>query len=73
MGKYRHTEDEADQVIEAFAKLYNDEGKAAAKDALPEGMWPIVKQLMDIKKVGFVAAVEIAIRTALTIQEAHNG
>ena len=70
MGKYRHVEDEIDQVIEAFAKLYNDEGRAAAKDALPDGMWPIVKQLMDIKKVGFVAAVEIALRMAFAVQEA---
>ena len=70
MAKYRHTEDGVDQVVEALAKLYNDEGKAAAKDALPEGMWPIVRRLMEIKKVGFVAAVEIALRTALTIQEA---
>ena len=73
MAKYRHTEDEVDEVMVAFAKLYNDEGKAAAKDALPEGMWPVARRLMEIKKVGLVAAVEIAIRTAMTIQEAHNG
>ena len=72
MAKYRHREDGVDDLMAALARLHRDEGIAAAREALPAALRPIVAQMMEIENIGFTRATEVVLRTALEIQEAHN-
>ena len=61
--KYQHEEDEIDRVTQALAHLKDEQGMEAAWAALPDGIKPEdVKRLIEIKKLGFVTAVEILLR-----------
>ncbi len=59
---YGHTEDEIDHMVQALGQLKRKEGMEAAWAALPDGWEPMVKRLMQTKKVGFVRAAEILLR-----------
>ncbi len=76
MGKrsgYRHKLDSIDELMLALGKLYSECGMAAFRDALPEGVWPAVDRLMDIRKVGPVAATEIVVRAGLFCEGEIDG
>ena len=67
---YRHRPDEIDDLMLALGKVLNEQGVSAFKNALPDGLWPIVDRLMDINKVGHILATEIALRTMLRCEGA---
>ena len=70
---YRHKPDEIDDLMVALGKLLNEGGVKAFKEALPDGMWPSIDRLMDIRKVGPIAATEILLRTGQFMEGALNG
>ena len=69
-GKYQHGPDEIDSLMLALGKVLSEGGVSAFKDALPPGLWPMVDRLMDLRKVGYITATEIVLRTALHCGEA---
>ena len=68
MPIYTHRQDGIDDLMRALFHLHEAEGVAAAWAALPDGLWPVVDQLMRIENIGFVRATEVALRTALEIE-----
>ena len=67
--KYRHEPDEIDNLMLALGKVLTEEGVSGFKAALPSGLWPLVDRMMDIRKVGYILATEIVLRTTLNCEE----
>ena len=73
MPKYTHRQDSIDDLMRALFRLHEAEGVVAARAALPDGLWPVVEQLMRIENIGFVRATEVALRVALEMEAAGIG